>query len=326
LYLNNLPAAQAEEQSALPPVSVHVVTVTPQETVASIEVVGTVEAVEKAVIAAKVTGSITDIPVVLGSRVKKNDLLVQISAEEISAGLLQAKAQLAQARRNLEREKKLLQKNATTRETVKAMQDMFDVAEAGFQAARTMLGYTTIIAPFDGVVTRKIAHAGDLATPGTPLLMIENDKILQVVAGVPEGLVVNIQTGDRLAVHVPAADLHADGIVAEIAPTTDFLSRTSPVKIDIDPTSGLRTGQFARVGLPGEKNISITVPASALVSFGQMEKIFVAVDGKTHLRLVRSGGHFGNQVEILAGLEPGEQVIVDNNRLLVDGQPIVIRP
>ncbi len=320
--------AGAEEKSAPPPdlptVQVHVLTLERREIPSLVEVVGTVQAVQRASIAAKVSGFIAEIPVVLGSRVKKGDLLVKISAEEITARLLQAQAQLAQARRNLEREQKLLKKNATTPETVKSMRDMFAIAEAGYREARTMLGYTTITAPFDGVITRKIAHAGDLATPGTPLLRLENNSRLQIVTAVPEGVVGNIAAGDGLLVKVPAAGLTGQGTVAEIAPVADPRSRTVRVKLDIEQAEQLRTGQFARVSIPMKHTETLLVPDSAIVPFGQMDRVFVAEEGKARLRLVRTGERNDGNVEILAGLNPGDRVIVDNNRLLVNGQPLSI--
>ncbi len=321
-------ASRAEEKTASPPdlptVKVHVLTLERQEIPSLIEVVGTVQAVQRASIAAKISGFIAEIPVVLGSRVKKGDLLVKISAEEISARLLQAQAQLAQARRNLEREQKLLKKNATTPETVKSMRDMYAIAEAGYREARTMLSYTTITAPFAGVITRKIAHAGDLATPGTPLLQLENNSRLQIVTAVPEGVVTDIRTGDRMTVSVPAAVLTGQGTVAEIAPVADPRSRTVRVKIDIDQAEHLRTGQFARVSIPMKNTETLLVPATAIVPFGQMDRVFVAEEGRARLRLVRTGERDDGKVEILAGLNPGDRVIVDNNRLLVNGQPLSI--
>ena len=273
-------AEQPKKQPSLTTVPVHVFTVTEQEMPSVIEVVGTVQAVERAAIAAKVTGTITEMPIVLGSRVNKGDLLVKISAEEISARFLQAQAQLAQARRNLEREKKLLKKQATTPETVKAMRDMFAIAQAGSRVAKAMLGYTTIKAPFSGVVSRRIAHVGDLATPGTPLLLVENDARLQVITAVPEGLFLNIKAGGHLPIRVPAANLATQGTIAEIAPVADPLSRTSRVKINIDPAPHLHTGQFARISIP-EKNVkTLFVPASAIIISGQMEKVFVAAGGR----------------------------------------------
>ncbi|PID72632.1 MAG: efflux transporter periplasmic adaptor subunit [Desulfobulbus propionicus] len=293
-----------------------------QSVPALIEVVGTIQAVERATIAAKVTGVITKLPVVLGSRVKKADLLVVISADELKAQLSQAEAQLRQAKRNLDREKKLLKKNATTAETVKSMQDGYNVAWAAYQEVKTMLGYATITAPFDGVITKKSVHPGDLATPGATLLQIENDKHLQVITAVPESLLLTIKPGDTLEFTVPATRVAAQGVVAEIAPSADPTSRTAPVTLDIQANPNLRSGQFARVLLPGKASQSLFVPQKAVITRGQMELIFVAENNTAKLRLVRTGMEHGEMVEILSGLQPGAQVITSDTHQLVSGQPI----
>jgi RND family efflux transporter MFP subunit len=322
-----LAGCQAEEKHKpqavdLPVVEVQTMMVAAQEGHLQTEVVGTVRSVNQAVIAAKVSGTIEEIPVVLGSTVKKGDLLVQISAGEISAKVIQAQAKMEQAQRNLAREKKLLEKNAATAENVKSLKDMYRVAEAAHREAVTILSYTTITAPFDGVITSKLTNVGDLATPGNPLLRLEDSSKLQVVAAVPEALVLQIQPGDILAVNIPAAGLDLQGTVAEIAPTADPLSRTARVKINIDPEPQLRSGQFARVIIPGDRKESLFVPSTAIHIFGQMEKIFVISENRAHLRLIRTGMVFGDRTEILAGLEPGEMIAVTNSSTLIDGQPV----
>ena len=318
---------QGAAPAALSQVQVRAFTVAAQGTPLQTEVVGTLQAVQQAVIAAKVTGAIEKIPVVLGSPVKAGDLLVQLRAGEISAKVLQAEAQLEQARRNLERERKLLQKNAATAETVKSLEEMYRIAEAAHREAKTMLDYITITAPFDGVVTAKKASVGDMATPGAPLLYLEDSRQLQIVASVPETLVLRLRAGETLPVHIPAANLDLPGTVAEVAPAADPLSRTATVKLDIEESPQMRTGQFARVSLPGEQQDALFVPAAAVQSFGQMDRIFVIRDGKALLRLVRTGMVKEQQVEILAGLEPGEQIaIIPAGAGLMDGQPVTVLP
>ena len=308
----------------LPAVTATVHEVKISKTQPQVELVATVQAVLQASIAAKVTGTVTELPVVLGSRVSRGDLLLRISAEEISARVQQAQAQLAQARRNLAREKKLLKKKATTRETVKSMQDMYAVAEAALKEARTMLDYTTIRAPFSGVITRKMVNSGDLATPGIPLLKLEDDTRLQAVTSVPESLIRLLHEGDKLPVQVPSARATITGTVAEIAPAADPLTRTAPVKIDLDKNPDLRTGQFARISLPVDLVSTIMIPSSAIVPLGQMDRVFVLEDGRARLRLVRTGRKDGNQTEILAGLDPGDTIITSNNKLLLNGQPVQV--
>lgn len=316
----------AEEQAVkeLPPVKVNVMTVLAQEAPKLTEVVGTVQPVDRAEIAAKVTGTIDKISVVLGSRVKAGDELIKINAGEISAKLIQAKAQLEQARRNLEREKKLLKKNAATPETVKSLEETFKIAEAAHREAAIMLSYATITAPFDGQITQKNANVGDLATPGVQLLQLEDNSNLQVVISVPEALVLQLKLGDTLPIHIPAADVDIQGTVSQIAPAADPLSRTSAVKLDIKESNLLRSGQFARVALPGTRKDTLFVPTGAVQQFGQMDKIFVVQDNIAHLRLIKTGAMVDQQVEILSGLEPGEKVVAALDDKIVDGQKVII--
>lgn len=311
----------------LPVVKVKVVPASSASAQGQIELLGTVEPVEKAIIAAKVTGTIAKMAVRLGSTVQQGQILIEISANEITAKLRQAQARMEQAKRNLDRETRLLAKDASTPQTVKAMEEGYRMAQAGYREAKTMAGYTTITAPFAGNVTAKPVNAGDLATPGAPLLVLENNRRLQVVTSVPEALVVNMHPGDKLMVRIPAAKLTTTGTIAEVAPAADPASRTAPVKIDIDSAAGkLRSGQFARISLAENGRRTLFVPATAVIPFGQMERLFVARDNKAELRLVRVGMRLETMVEILSGLDPDEQVVIANNAHLVDGQPLEITP
>ena len=188
-----------------------------------IEVTGTVRPVQRATIAAKVMGAIAELPVVLGQRVHAGDLLVKISAGEISARVVQAQSQLNQVERDLDRERKLLTKGASTPDMVKSLEDRLAMTQAMVREAEVMLGYTSVRAPFDGVVARKLASAGDLAAPGEPLLEIEGLGDFQVEAGIPDSLAPRLAPGAALAVEVPAAGVAFTGTAGR-----GFLGRRSP--------------------------------------------------------------------------------------------------
>ncbi|MDD3815041.1 MAG: efflux RND transporter periplasmic adaptor subunit [Desulfocapsaceae bacterium] len=310
----------------LPVVQVSVQEVREESIGSQIEVVGTVQALERASIAARVSGQIAQLPVVLGSQVQKGDLLVKISAGEISAQVLQAQTRVEQARRNLAREERLQKHGASTSETVKSLQEQARIAEAAYEEAKIMLKYVTITAPFDGTVTRKIANVGDLASPGVVLLELENGKALQVVAQVPEELILKIHKGDVLPVSIPAAGLTLSGKVAEVAPAADPFTRTAPVKINIVADVNLRSGQFARVTLTGSDEKSLTISEKAVLLSGQMERVFLVENNIARLRLVRTGIRYNGQVEILSGLVPGDRVVVTGGEKLQDGQPVNVEP
>ena len=136
------------------------------------------------------------------------------------------------------------------------MRDVLAIAEAGLREAKSMLAYTIIKAPFSGLITQKIANVGDLATPGMPLLKLENPDLLQVVTAIPESKAREVQLKTRLEVTIPAAAVRVSGTVTELSPAVDPHSRTMPIKIDLSDTS-LKTGMFARVTLPGTPDPAI---------------------------------------------------------------------
>lgn len=315
-----------------PPLSaakVKVAKVSRQIAVQQVELVGNVQAVDRAEISSKISGNIVALPVELGTRINSGDLLVEISAEEISARLQQARAQLEQAERNLAREEKLLKKEAATRQTVKSLEDTVKIARASFLEAETMLNYTRITAPFSGIVTAKFVSTGDMAAPGKPLLQIERENKLQIQSDIPEALVHLIHKGDRLWAYIPAVDVKVLGEVTELSPVADPSSRTTPIKLRIEAKPHLRSGQFARVALALEKAETLSIPVSAVVPYGQMDRVFVVDNGRARLRLIRTGAiqeSDNNQqnVEILSGLSENEVVVVSGNLNLVNGQPLIV--
>jgi RND family efflux transporter MFP subunit len=200
------------------------------------------------------------------------------------------------------------------------------VAAAVKVEAETLLAYTRVTAPFDGVVTAKHADVGDLATPGRRLLAMENPASLRLEVDVPEALVGRVQLGDRLPVQVPAAEKSAQGVVSEISPTAAPGSRTFLVKLDLPDDPAFRVGQFGRAEIAIGESAALFVPASAVLQRGQMEMVFVVADGAARLRLVKTGRPVAQDIELLSGVSAGEQVVVGPASDLVDGQPVEVRP
>jgi RND family efflux transporter MFP subunit len=286
------------------------------------EVVGTVRARLRATIEAKTTGRITDLPVVLGQKVKAGELLARLHAPEIKARLEQAEATLQQAERDAKRLSSLLNQNAVARADFEAADTRYRVAKGAVAEARAMMAYVEILAPFDGVVTRKWVDIGDQAAPGKPLLDIEDPSQLQFEADIPEALASRIKKDARMAIRVEQSTGDLSGTIVEIAPIADPISRTFRVKLDVQASPGLMSGQFARLIVPVGVSTSMRVPASAVVQRGQMEILFVVENQRARLHLVKTGRRVNDETEILSGLDSGDSVVVDNPQQLVDGQPL----
>ncbi len=311
---------------ALPTLPVRLATVELQRQVVTEEVMGTVRPRLRASIEAKVSGRIERMAAEAGQRVKKDELVAQLDVREIKARLDQALALRQQAERDLERFANLRQQQAVTQQEYDAVEARHRVAQASVIEAETMLGYARITAPFDGVITRKLAEVGDLAGPGRPLAELEDPTDLRLEADVPEALIARIRLGDRLPIRVAALTNEFEGVVSEIAPAADPNSRTLRVKLDLPATPGLMAGQFGRVAVPVADSQALRVPAPAVVVRGQMELVFVVTNQTAQLRLVKTGRQYGNELELLAGVEAGERVVAEGAPALLDGQPVTVRP
>jgi RND family efflux transporter MFP subunit len=297
-----------------------------QPHIATEEVVGTVRSKLRAAVEAKVSGRVLEYTAVPGEMVKAGDLLATLDAREIQAKVDQAKAVLDQARRDFARQEKLIATNATTRQEFDAAQARVQVGEATVTEAETMMSYARVTAPFDGVVTRKLADVGDLAMPGKPLLEVEAPTDLRFEANLPEALLGNVKLGAKMKVKVASVADPLEAEVSEIAPVADAVSRTFQVKLDLPAADGLRTGQFGRVSVPVAEVMLLLVPQSAVIRRGQMELVFVVSGGKAALRLVKSGKALNGKIEILSGLEEGELVVTSDPAAIADGQPVTLQP
>ena len=315
-----------EPKSAeLPSVAVRIQTVERKSRAATEEVVGTVRPKLSAVIEAKVSGRIAEMLVVPGQSVKAGERLARLDVHEIQSQLDQAAAARQQAENDLKRFTALLEQKILSQSEFDSAQSKFRMAAAAEAEAKTMLGYAEIVAPFAGVITRKLADVGDLAMPGKPLLQMENPETLRFEADVPEALIGKIKLGDKLAVRIAAVGGELPGAVAEVSPAADPNSRTYLVKLDLPGATGLRSGQFGRVAVPVGEASAIRVTAAAVIQRGQMELVFVVANSHAQLRLIKTGRHVGDEVELVSGLDSGETIVSDGAATVADGQAVMIQ-
>jgi RND family efflux transporter MFP subunit len=201
-------------------------------------------------------------------------------------------------------------------------------ARAGIDAATATESFTTLRAPFDGLVTERLIDPGNLAAPGVPLLRMDSDGARQVVVRVDEARVAYIHVGDRLRVLIEtvegpaAADRELEGVVAEVARAVGADQRTFAVKVALPRTVTARSGSFARIVFSGPPRRALLVPAHAVQRHGQVSTVFVVHDGVAHLRLVQTGISTSDGIEVLAGLDSGESVVTSPPATLRDGSRV----
>lgn len=315
----------AHHAASLPTVAVRAQPAQSKPHVLTEEVVGTVRAKLQATLEAKVSGRLTYLPVAVGQRVKKGEVVARLDAGELNARLEQAEASLDLAERDGKRIISLFDQQAVARADFDAAQARIRLARGQAAEARAMMSYIEVVSPFDGVVTRKPAEVGDLATPGKPLLAVEDPSALQLEADLPQAIAAQVQAQARLNIRLDGTTNEITGTVSEIAPVADPLSRTLRVKVDLPPQPGLSSGHFARLLVPVGTATTLRVPNTAVVTRGQLEMVFVATNGQARLVLVRTGRSFGAEREILSGLQANETVVVDGAPALVDGQPVEVK-
>ena len=343
------------------------------------EAVGTVQAKNRSVIAAKVMGNIVALHVREGDTVRSGQILIEIdnrdagiqlqktqagmrevqdSLEEVERSIRAAESARAAAqaseklaRTTLDRYETLFQRRSVSPqefdevrakyEIAKAeseradrllqataarenqMRARIDQAKADIANARVYAGYSRIAAPIDGIVVSKQADVGYMATPGMPLLTIENSSRYQLHASVEESKLGTIHLNDQVHVVLEAlGNKDLMGAVEEIVPAADPGTRSYIVKITL-PNSGdaqLRSGLYGKARFVMGQRKMLSLPQTAVAQQGQLTGVFVVDQaGVARLRLVKTGRIVGDRIELLSGLNDGEEVVSEGIESLRDG-------
>ena len=197
-------------------------------------------------------------------------------------------------------------------------------AKAALAQAHTSFSYTRIVAPFDGVITEKKADPGTLASPGIPIFVIEGMGHYRLEATVNENDLRFVRMGQQVPVVVDALqNPELKGKVTQIVPAADPGSRSFLVKIELPSDAQLRSGLFGRAQFSRGQRSSFVIPRTAVVERGQLQGVYVLDQNKVAgLRYVTLGKTSGPQVEVLAGLQEGERLVVQPGLLDWSGKRI----
>lgn len=193
-------------------------------------------------------------------------------------------------------------------------------ARADIAAARVSEGYSRIVSPVSGVIVKKFAEAGATATPGTPLLSIEDNSQFLLEAAVEESRSNLVRVGNRVNVRIDALGAEIFGSVSEVLPSTDAASRTYVVKIVLPSEPGLRSGMYGVARFPVASKQAVTVPETAVVRRGQLTGVFiVGDDGIARFRIVNIGKTSEGMAEVISGLSEGDEIVTSDAATLTDG-------
>ena len=317
----------------------------------SYETTGTVVPRTSSMVSSRIMGTVTDLAVREGETVKTGQLLLTIDDRDLKKkvraaeeayneaihALESARRQEELAAKTYERYQKLAEDKAITvqeldnvanqadqaRHGVEQAEAMVKRAEAARDEARIFLGFSKVTSPIDGIVTAKMINVGSMASPGIPLLHLEDRDSRLVQAGFEERMLDVVQEGMEVKVRVPSNAVETRGKIVEVVPTVDPRTRTFLVKIQV-PGIDLRSGQYGTVRFESGVRDLLLVPAAAVVSRGQLTGVFlVDSDDNVIYRLIRTGRPYGEMLEVLSGLSIGDTIIVSNLDRAVDGGVLV---
>ncbi len=344
----------AKKDAAAPPETVRdVAVVQVQRAVLPdyVEAIGTVRAEQSAQLSGEIVATVREIRVHEGQRVRRGDVLVVLDDAQQRAAVERAQAAIAASQQDiamaeadyglaqstLNRYQGLYEKKSVSPHEFDEIQARYKAAaarrdaaqagqtqaHAGQAQAEAMLSYTRIRAPFDGVVTAKNVDPGALASPGVPLLTLEDTRRFRLEVTVDESDLRFVKQGASAPVVIDAVGGEVAGKVIQIVPAADPASRTFVVKIELPANAQMRSGLFGRAHFTRGQRESIVVPDMAVVDRGQMKAVYVvSSDGLIDLRFVTLGNKSGGNVEVLSGLAGGERLVAAHNGRELAGRKI----
>lgn len=280
---------------------------------------------ETTIISSRVLARITEISVSAGDQVSQGQLLVTLENDDFQAQVQQARARISalearllEARSDLERSVQLRNTGVLSQsdlDRARANHDSLaaelDAASQALEQAETLLSYTRILSPIDGLIVDRFAEPGDTASPGMQILTLYNPMTLRVEAQVRETLALDLQLGQSLQVEIPSMGQTLDAIIEERVPAADPGSRSFLVKARLEENPRLQPGMYARLMIPASIETRLLVPSDRVAEIGQMRLVWVAnSEGIVERRFVRTGPELEDgRVQVTSGLTDGELLL-----------------
>ncbi len=334
------PEAGAAAEDALSreaALTVTVVDVMPVELARTITLNGTIHAWQEVIIAPEVGGyRVAEVHVDVGDRVARGDLLVELSTALLSAEVATKEAALRQrdaerlnAEAALERARELSGRQLVSEADLDRLESEALVARAAVEAARAdletsrlRLQFARVTAPDDGVITSRTVTVGQIAQAGSEMLRLLREGRIEWRGDVPEMRLGEVEAGQTVTVtSVDGATFK--GTIRVVAPTIANASRTGLVYVDLPADERLRPGMFARGDIEIGRGPALTVPLESVVSADGYSYVFVlGADNVVERQRIETGAVRESDIEVVAGLHAGEEIVVEGAGFLKDGDRV----
>lgn len=333
-------------------IAVETVTVTKTDFSKSYNTSGQIKAAAEATIASKVSGRVSEVYAKLGDQVVKGQVLFRLESKEAHDQLIQSQANLGisqasydtavqalkDAQSSYDRTSTLYESGAVSKTSLedmttklvnaqlsvqKARQEL-DKLDAAISIAQDNVSNYSVIAPISGLIGSFEVEIGEMVNSQTNAAVIVSIDTVKVKATVPESVVNTISVGSKVPVKVEALDKSVEGTVTAIAPKMESTTMGYPVEVSItNPTGEIKPGMTAVINLAtGVLSNVITVPMDAVIEKDGQHIVYLMENDKAKEVYVQTGFANESQVEITSGLEEGQSLVVQGNRLISDGQPV----
>jgi len=284
---------------------------------------GTVTSDHRVSIHARISGYIRELNVREGDQVKVGQVLLRIDPVDAKQALIQAKADLLDAEADLQRYDELLKAGAVTRQQAEKTKLRYKVAKSQVEQARNRLSYAEVRSPVAGVVVEKHLSQGDLATPGVPILTLEDPASLLVVTYVSERFVSGFHEGDQVDIEISSLKKTYQGVVRQVVQAADAVSHQFLVKIALPEVDDVHPGMYAQTGFRVGSRQALMIPKDSIVSRSGLHAVYVLNEQSiAQYRMIRLGTLSGDQVEVLAGLYAGDVIAWNGQPDLKSGMKV----
>jgi membrane fusion protein (multidrug efflux system) len=288
------------------------------------EALGNARANESVDISTKISNIVTGVTFRDGERVKRGQVLVQLDNAQARADVAAAQAAVTESESIYNRSRELLNTQALSKSSFDQLEATLKANRARLGAAAARLEDTVIRAPFSGRVGLRRVSVGTLISPGDVITTLDDTSVIKLDFSVPENFLASLREGLSIRATAPAFPGRSfAGSVASIDSRVDMNTRSVTVRALLANEDGaLRPGMFLNVSLANDEREALVIPEEALTPEAEKQYVFVVADGKASRREVRIGGRRPGSVEVLAGLNAGERVVVEGTQKIRDGASV----
>ena len=290
-----------------------------------LEALGNARANESVDVSSKTSNVVTAIRFRDGEFVKRGQVLVQLDDAQTRADVATAQAVLTESESQYNRSRELLNTQALSKSSFDQLEGTVKANRARLSAANARLEDTVIRAPFSGRVGLRRVSVGTLISPGAVITTLDDTSVIKLDFAVPEMLLATLREGLSVRATAPAFPGRSFvGKVASIDSRVDVNTRSVIVRALLANEDGaLKSGMFLNVSLAKDERPALLIPEEALTPEGERQYVFIVADGRVKRREVRVGGRSPGTVEILAGLNAGERVVVEGTQKIRDGAAVI---